>query len=698
MRLSHASPRRQALLLLLVSLALFSLCGVTSGQNVLRERPDDRDKRMTWWREARFGMFIHWGLYAVPAGEWKGEIGYGEWIRTSAQIPLETYDRFREQFNPERFDARAWARAAKNAGMKYVVITSKHHDGFCLFDSRVSDFTVMQTPFRRDILKELSQACREEGLKFCCYYSIMDWHHPDYLPRREWEKNRPAGGADYDRYVAYAKSQLKELITNYGPLGVLWFDGEWESTWNHDRGNDLYNYVRSLQPDIIINNRVGAGRSGMAGFNEEGEFAGDFGTPEQEIPATGLPGVDWETCMTMNDHWGFNKADSNFKSADSLIRMLVDIASKGGNFLLNVGPTADGLFPEASIRRLAAIGTWMTKNSESIYGTTASPFHATPWGRCTQKQLPDGSWRLYLHLFGRQHENLLVCPGIGSLPLRDRVRLLAAPAEPLHWLRAGDTLIVELPRQSGDPVDEVVTVDFAERPVIYHPPALHAPAPVFIDRMEVTITPPEGSAETRYTLDGTIPTAASPLYRGAITIDGSCAVSARTFAEGRPVGETVKASYEKRVPAPPAAVRNPLPGLEAAYAEGDWDRVPRFDTLRILRRTIVPVVDLRARKENEHFGLQLTGFLNVGKDGVYRIVLTSDDGSTLQVDHALAIDNDGLHGSTSREAFLPLAKGMHPITVSYFNKTGGLDLRLQWAVPGAALTDLDASMFVHEGR
>ena len=181
---------------------------------------------------------------------------------------------------------------AKDAGMKYVVITSKHHDGFCMFDTKQTDFNILSTPFHRDVMKELAAACREEGLKFCFYYSIMDWHHPDYLPRRDWETTRPTEGANYDRYIKYMKNELKELLTHYGDIGVLWFDGEWEATWNHSYGNDLYNYVRSLQPKIIINNRVGAGRTGMEGFNQEGEFAGDFGTPEQEIPATGLPDVD----------------------------------------------------------------------------------------------------------------------------------------------------------------------------------------------------------------------------------------------------------------------------------------------------------------------------------------------------------------------------------------------------------------------
>ncbi len=266
----------------------------------------DHDQRMQWWRDARFGMFIHWGLYAIPAGEWNGSQKHAEWIRTTAEIPLETYDQFLQQFNPVKFDADAWARMAKDAGMKYIVITSKHHDGFCLWPSAHTDFDVDSTPFKRDIMGELKAACDKHGLVFCMYHSIMDWHHPDYLPRRKWEHDRSTEGAQYDRYVAYMKAQLKELVERYDP-GVLWFDGEWEDTWTHELGKDLYDYVRSLKPDIIINNRVDKGREGMQGMTKGDEFRGDFGTPEQEIPATGIPGVDWESCMTMNHHWGYNR-------------------------------------------------------------------------------------------------------------------------------------------------------------------------------------------------------------------------------------------------------------------------------------------------------------------------------------------------------------------------------------------------------
>ncbi|NLH16487.1 MAG: alpha-L-fucosidase, partial [Phycisphaerae bacterium] len=276
------------------------------------ETQEQKDARMQWWRDARFGMFIHWGLYAVPAGEWKGRTDHAEWIRETAQIPIDEYDKFVGQFNPVNYNPDEWVRLAKEAGMKYIVITSKHHDGFCLWDSKQTDYDIMSTPYKQDILRKLATACSQQGIRLCFYHSIMDWHHPDYLPRRGWEaKTRTAEGAEFPRYIAYMKNQLAELVHNFGPH-VLWFDGEWENTWTHEMGRDLYDYVRGLEPDIIINNRVDKGRQGMQGMTGKGDFRGDFGTPEQEIPNRGIPGVDWESCMTMNDHWGWNKNDKNW--------------------------------------------------------------------------------------------------------------------------------------------------------------------------------------------------------------------------------------------------------------------------------------------------------------------------------------------------------------------------------------------------
>ena len=395
---------------------LTSTAAESATNPIIQESQAQRDARMNWWRQARFGMFIHWGLYSVPAGEWQGKTNYGEWILEETHMPVSEYEKYAGQFNPVKFNATNWVRAARSAGIKYIVITSKHHDGFGMFRSDLTDWCITRTPCQRDPLAELAAACQAEGIRFCLYHSIMDWHHPDWGIRRAWnDVAANAGPPDMDRYVTYMKGQLKELLTRYGPIGLLWFDGQWESPWTAERGVDLYNYVRSLQPDIIINNRVGKPVYTAGGGMAQTGAVGDYGTPEQTIPPAGFgPGVDWESCMTMNDHWGYNKSDQHWKSTRTLIRNLIDCASKGGNYLLNVGPTSEGLIPSPSIERLKEMGDWMTINGGAIYGTTASPFsRRLPWGRCTQKISGDVT-TLYLHVFDWPANGQLIVPGLKS--------------------------------------------------------------------------------------------------------------------------------------------------------------------------------------------------------------------------------------------------------------------------------------------
>jgi alpha-L-fucosidase len=656
------------------------------------ETKAEHDARMQWWREARFGLFIHWGLYAVPAGAWGGKTNYGEWIRNNAQIPLPTYDKFVAQFNPVKFDAAAWVRAARDAGMKYIVITSKHHDGFAIFDSKISDFDIMATPFKRDILKELAAACKTYGLKLCFYHSIMDWHHPDYLPRRPWEvKDRPATGAVLDRYIAYMKAQLKELLTNYGEIGVLWFDGEWENTWTEARGRDLYQYVRSLQPSIIINNRVGASRSGMEGLSESKDSAGDFGTPEQQIPATGLPGLDWETCMTMNENWGYNKLDQNWKSSRDLIRNLADIASKGGNFLLNVGPTAEGLFPDPSLERLAAMGRWMKANGESIYGTAASPFKSLPWGRATQKAV-GADTRIYLHVFEWPKDGLLVLPGLLNEP--QRVYLLAdAARKPLKAVRREDALHLTVPAEPPDADDSVLVLEIAGQPDVNDPPTIAGEAAIFTDSIEAAVTSDRTNVEIRYTLDGAAPTASSPLVRGPVKIMESAVLSARCFRKDRPVSGTAQSKFTKVVPRPAAAVAGLQPGLRYAQFEGEWDAVPDFSKMKPAASGPIARFERPSKKSREKYGLEFTGFLRVPASGVYTLFVSSDDGSRLWIGDDLVVDNDGLHGMTERRGVVALAAGLHPITVRFFNKTGDEGLTVAWLAPGGTKQVIPDSVF-----
>ncbi len=327
-----------------------------------------------WWREARFGMFIHWGLYAVPAGIWKGkEIpGIGEWIMHRAQIPVKEYEKLTRRFNPTRFNADEWAQLAKDAGMKYLVITSKHHDGFSMFGSRTDTYNIVSaTPYKKDPMKDLARACRRRGIRLCFYYSQdQDWHEPEATGNTwDWPKKTKRGFAEY--LEAKVKPQLTELLTRYGPLGLIWFDTPYQIT--KAQSLDLKKFVHKLQPDCLVSGRVG---------NDVGDY-GSMG--DNQIPSGRVKGY-WETPATVNDTWAFKKNDKNWKPTKTLLYLLVDLASKGVNYLLNVGPTAGGIIPAASVKRLREIGEWMQTNGEAIYGTEANPFpFELEWGRITQK-------------------------------------------------------------------------------------------------------------------------------------------------------------------------------------------------------------------------------------------------------------------------------------------------------------------------
>ena len=338
--------------------------------------------RLDWWREARFGMFIHWGLYAVPAGYYKGKDcpGIGEWIMYRFQIPAAEYERYAERFNPVKFNADQWARLAKQAGMKYLVITSKHHDGFAMFDSPSSDYDIVdRTPYGRDVMAALAKACKRHGLRLCFYYSqYQDWHHPNG-GRNSWDYDEDA--KDFEQYLrAKCFPQIRELLTQYGPIGLIWFDTPGKMA--RSQSVRCRRLVHKLQPTCLVSGRVG---------NDVGDY-GSMG--DNQIPAGRVVG-DWETPATMNRTWGFKKQDHDWKSVRTLLHLLCDLASKGVNYLLNVGPTAEGLIPKPSVTRLEAIGTWMKVNSEAIYGTQANPYpYEFDWGRITQKR-----GRLYLLMY-----------------------------------------------------------------------------------------------------------------------------------------------------------------------------------------------------------------------------------------------------------------------------------------------------------
>ncbi len=386
------------------------------------------NKRVAWYKEARFGMFIHWGLYAIPAR--------GEWVRSVEEMPEEEYMPFFREFNPVDYNPKQWAKAAKAAGMRYAVLTAKHHDGFCLFDSQLTDYKATNTMAERDLVREFLDAFRAEGLKVGLYYSLLDWHHPDYphygdnnhpMRRCLAEKDVPR---DFNRYLDYMHGQVRELCTQYGKLDLMWFDFSYGNmtgeTW---RATELVRMVRRYQPDILIDNRLEVSGEGFGSLATDApsEFCGDFVSPEQIVPPYGLTdsqGRDllWEACITMNQNWGYCAKDKHFKPASLLIRKLVECVSKGGNMLLNVGPDARGRIPVESIDRLHEIGIWMDKNSASIYGCGKSGLPKPENGRITR----NGN-RIYYHIL----EN-----AVGSIPLyginRDtveKIRLLEDGSE-----------------------------------------------------------------------------------------------------------------------------------------------------------------------------------------------------------------------------------------------------------------------------
>lgn len=426
------------------------------------QKVQDRNDRMKPWHEAKFGMFIHWGLYSALAGSYEGrEVdNNGEWIMERARIPVAKYAAYAKDFNPVKFNAEEWVRTARSAGMKYIVITSKHHDGFAMYPSRVSKFNIRDaTPFKRDPLAELAAACRKAGIGFGLYYShAMDWHHPGgQSPGRGWWDDAQKG--DMTNYIdTIAVPQVREILTSYGPLCELWWDIP--RNMNPELASRFLAVVNEIQPGVIMNNRLGGG------------VQGDIETPEQYIPSTGGPaGRDWETCMTMNDTWGFKNQDTNWKSSNDLLKKLLDICHKGGNFLLNVGPTAEGEIPQASVERLRDIGSWLEKNGESVYGTGASPVPFLSWGRCTSK-----GDKLYLHIFD--------WPKDGELRIPMTVKVLGAewlddPGKSLQYEVRDGAIVFSLsprPKDSGVLSVPVLKVTIEGTPIVEPPLTRNKPS------------------------------------------------------------------------------------------------------------------------------------------------------------------------------------------------------------------------------
>ena len=414
-------------------------------ENIFNESAEAKAQRMAWWTHDRFGMFIHFGLYAMPARH--------EWVRSKEYIPNEVYDKkYFSRFNPDLFDAKAWAKAARKAGMKYMVLTTKHHEGFCNWDTQTTDYKITKTPFGRDLVKEYVEACRAEGLKVGFYFSIIDWHHPDFTIDRTHPLRPKNGftdesyaklneGRDMARYRAYMFAQVKELLSNYGKIDIIWYDftasGKYGKTWQDWDARELMKLTRKLQPKVIVDNRLD--------LNATTDDGWDFVTPEQykvaSWPMVRGKRVPWETCQTFSGSWGYFRDEATWKSVPQLIGLLVETVSKGGNLILNVGPTARGEFDDRATARLNGLGKWMHLNSRAVYGCTEAP---------AEFEAPNGTaltWnpetkRLYVHLFDYP---------MGLLPVNfwDKV-------DYAQFLHDGSELFVKPPRvsnqngQSGD--------------------------------------------------------------------------------------------------------------------------------------------------------------------------------------------------------------------------------------------------------
>jgi len=453
-------------------LSLFLAAGLGMGAAARAAEPaanvakaEAKADKFAWFNKAKFGLFVHWGPYAVPAGEWGGKKDYGEWIMLQANIPSKEYEPVARQLNPTKFDAKEWIGLAKDAGMGYIVVTAKHHDGFCMYDSKLTDYDIVDaTPFKRDPLKEIAAESRKAGIKFCAYYSIVDWHHPEF-PQRYSQVRRehldgfhgdPNPKADIKKYAEYQKGQVRELLTNYGDVGILWFDGG-GSFRNRDRktlldGQALVDMIHELQPGTLINNRLG--------------FGGDYGTPEQHIPS-GASAQPFEVCMTLNKHWGYNKADADWKTSRTIIHNLIDIASKGGNYLLNVGPTAEGVIPADSVRILREVGAWLKVNGEAIYDTTGGPSlenirtggRTDADGRHRGTRLTQKPGKLFLTVLDWPNDRSIFMEGMKGSLVQKAYFLTDPDKKPLTLDIHERVVKVALPETAPDPTASVIVFE-----------------------------------------------------------------------------------------------------------------------------------------------------------------------------------------------------------------------------------------------
>ena len=658
---------------------LFTLIFLSTGK-IYSQKSKADDPKMDWWKEAKFGMFIHWGLYSIPAGTWgdqkmKRVIG-SEWILNVLKIPIADYNQLAPKFNPVNFNSDAFVLLAKEAGMKYMIFTAKHCEGFAMFQTAADPFNIMDaSPYKKDIVKALAESCKKYNMPFGVYYAqALDWYHAGGGSYdKKWDKAQEGRFSDYIEKVSLP--QVKELVNNYQPR-IIWFDTPAEMT--PELAKKFTDFL-AQHPDIIINDRLG------------GNVEGDLTTPEQYIPATGFPGKNWESCMTMNNTWGYNSDDHDWKSTETLVRNLIDIASKGGNYLLNVGPDATGLIPQPSVERLKEVGEWMKANGEAIYGTQANPFSETSWGRVTQKKNGKNA-RLFLHIFDWPTDGKIVLYG-----LQNKIRkayALINPTKPIKTDQSLTNSIVHIKGLQKSDFATVVVLEIEGKTNVVNKPEIKSDASIFIDKARFTINSTTSNAVLRYTIDGTEPTALSPQANGTICVDKSdFVVKAQVFVNNKAVSQVAERHFVKSESM--QALNTMKPGLSYKYYEGVWNNLPDFSKLTPIKSGTVDRINLEIRQREHNYGLLFDGWINVPETNVYTFYLASDDGSRLLIDYQTVIDYDGVHGAEEKTKELPLAAGWHKITLQYFQQEIGQGLKLEWQPQGKPRSEIEKSLLLH---
>jgi len=654
---------------------VFLLVMLVFTSNVFAQKSKADDPKMDWWKEAKFGMFIHWGLYSIPGGEWNGKktTNIAEWIMTDLKIPVPDYKAYAKQFNPVKFNAEELVLLAQEAGMKYMVLTAKHHEGFAMFKSTDPFNIVDATPYKKDVVQQLADACKKHNMPFGLYYSqAQDWTHPGGgMYCKHWDKAQEGSFSKYIDDVALP--QVKEIMEKFNPR-IVWWDTPAEMT--PELAKKFTDYLAKY-PNLILNNRLGGG------------VDGDLETPEQYIPATGFPNKNWESCMTMNGTWGYSKSDHNWKSTTVILQNLIDIASKGGNYLLNVGPTPEGEVPQPSITCLKEVGAWMKVNGEAIYGTKASPFSQLKWGRATQKTTK-GVTKLYLSVFEWPSNGKLLISGLDNKITK--AYSLSAPKNALtiESNEADKSIDVSKVKQTG--IATVIVVEIKGAPVVNDAPAIATESSIFTDKIEFSISGNTKNGEIRYTTDGTAPTATSLIAKGKISLNVSSntTIKAASYVKGKRVSAISEVTLKQEKPLAP--IYSATPGIKYNYYEGSWEKLPDFSKLTPVKSGVIDNFNINERKVDLYYGFTFDGYITVPETAVYAFYLHSDDGSKLTIDDVKILDNDGTHGMDEKRLDVALEKGLHKISVQYFQHGGGLGLKLEWSSTGKARKLVDKTV------